>query len=89
MKNLWMSVKSFFKKNSKSIWKGLLFVLGGVLSILGLKSMADKKQIEKNEKSSEKASEEVEKADEDIKDAKEVVKDNEDVIKKYSKKVNK
>ena len=88
MKNLWMKIKEFFKRNGSKIWKGFLFVLGGIATVLGLKGLIDKKQVEKNEKTSEEADVEVEKADKVIKDAKEVVKDNEKIIKKYSKKTN-
>ncbi len=83
-----MKIKEFFKRNGSKIWKGFLFVLGGIATVLGLKGLIDKKQVEKNEKTSEEADVEVEKADKVIKDAKEVVKDNEKIIKKYSKKTN-
>lgn len=88
MKNLFVKIKEFFKRNGSKIWKGFLFVLGGIAAVLGLKGLIDKKQVERNEKTSEEADTEVEKADEVIKDAKEVVKDNEEIIKKYSKKTN-
>lgn len=88
MKNLFVKIKEFFKRNGSKIWKGFLFVLGGIATVLGLKGLIDKKQVEKNEKTSEEADTEVEKADKIIKDAKEVVKDNEKIIKKYSKKTN-
>lgn len=88
MKSLFVKIKEFFKRNGSKIWKGFLFVLGGIAAVLGLKGLIDKKQVEKNEKTSEEADVEVEKADKVIKDAKEVVKDNEEIIKKYSKKTN-
>ena len=45
MKSLFVKIKEFFKRNGSKIWKGFLFVLGGIAAVLGLKGLIDKKQV--------------------------------------------
>lgn len=79
-------VKDFFKKFWRVVVSIAGFILGGVITALGIKSRLDKKQIKKNEEIISRNEELIDKAKETNQSTEEVIKKNEEIIKKYTKK---
>lgn len=88
LKNFFKKVGEVIKKFWKQIVSVLAFVLGGILTVLKIKDMKDKKQIAKNEETISDNKKVVEEAKEIQKEIDKVIEDNEKIINKYTKKNN-